>query len=100
MAIMFLSRRQRSREEGNGIVKADFVKEVFVYMHLRDFCCPLTLSDYSRSAFYPSLPFTFSLQSAHFTQSAFYPRSAVRSLRFELTDLRSNLIFHYKQTFL
>ena len=39
------------------------------------------------SAFYPSLRFTLSLQSAFYTQSAFYPWSAVRSLRFELTEL-------------
>ena len=45
------------------------------------------------SAFYPSLRFTLSLQSAFYTQSAFYPwsavcspQSAVRSLRFTLTD--------------
>ena len=43
------------------------------------------------SAFYPSLRFTLSLQSAFYTQSAFYPRvrslqSEVRSLRFTLTD--------------
>ena len=37
------------------------------------------------SAFYPSLHFTLSLQSAFYTQSAFYPWSAVRSLRFTLT---------------
>ena len=38
------------------------------------------------SAFYPSLHFTLSLQSAFYTQSAFYPWSAVCSLRFTLTD--------------
>ena len=59
MAIMFLSRRQRSREEGNGIVKADFVKEVFVYMHLRDFCCPLTLSRLQSVCILPQPAFYF-----------------------------------------
>ena len=38
------------------------------------------------SAFYPSLHFTLSLQSAFYTQSAFYLWSAVCSLRFTLTD--------------
>ena len=38
------------------------------------------------SAFYPSLRFTLSLQSAFYTQSAFYPWSAVCSPRFTLTD--------------
>ena len=38
------------------------------------------------SAFYPSLRFTLSLQSAFDTQSAFYPWSAVCSLRFTLTN--------------
>ena len=33
------------------------------------------------SAFYPSLHFTLSLQSAFYTQSAFYPWSAVCSLQ-------------------
>ena len=45
------------------------------------------------SAFYPSLHFTLSLQSAFYTRSAFFSgsavcslQSAVRSLRFTLTD--------------
>ena len=45
--------------------------------------------------FTPSLHFTLSLQSAFYTQSAFYPwsavcslQSAVRSLRFTLTDFQ------------
>ena len=38
------------------------------------------------SAFYPSLHFTLSLQSAFYTRSAFFSGSAVRSLRFTLTD--------------
>ena len=46
---------------------------------------PSTTTVYARSAFYPSLHFTLSLLSAFNTQSAFYPRSAVRSLRFTLT---------------
>ena len=33
------------------------------------------------SAFYPSLRFTLSLQSAFYTQSTFYPWSAVCSLQ-------------------
>ena len=60
-------------------------------MYLRDFW-PLNLSTttvYARSAFYPSLRFTLSLQSAFCTQSAFYPWSAVCSLRFTLTDLKT-----------
>ena len=42
---------------------------------------PSTTTVYARSAFYPSLRFTLSLQSA------FYPWSAVRSLRFTPTDI-------------
>ena len=48
----------------------------------------------ARYTFYPNLRFTFSLQSAFYTLSAFYPwsavcslQSAVRSLRFTLTDI-------------
>ena len=49
---------------------------------------PSTTTVYARSAFFPSLHFTLSLQSAFYTQSAFYPyilplvrslQSAVRS---------------------
>ena len=36
----------------------------------------------------PNLRFTLSLQSACYTQSAFYPCSAVRSLRFTRTGCR------------
>ena len=57
---------------------------------------PSTTTVYARSAFYPSLRFTLSLQSAFYTQSAFYPwsavcspQSAVRSLRFTLTDYKN-----------
>ena len=73
---MFSGRRRRSREERNGFVKAGFV-----YMYLRDFLPlnPSTTTVYARSAFYPSLRFTLSLQSAVYTQSSFYPWSAVRS---------------------
>ena len=53
---------------------------------------PSTTTVYAWSAFYPSLRFTLSLQPAFYTQSAFYPwsavsspQSAVRSLRFTLT---------------
>ena len=55
---------------------------------------PSTTTVYARSAFFPSLHFTLSLQSAFYTQSAFYPyilplvrslQSAVRSLPFTLT---------------
>ena len=42
---------------------------------------PSTTTVYAQSAFYPSLRFTLSLQSA------FYTQSAVRSLRFTLTTL-------------
>ena len=38
---------------------------------------PSTTVVYARSAFYPSLRFTLSMQSANYTQSAFYPWSAV-----------------------
>ena len=50
-------------------------------MYLRDFFAlnPSTTTVYVRSAFYPTLPFTLSLQSAFYTQSAFYPWSAVCS---------------------
>ena len=52
---------------------------------------PSTTTVYARSAFYPGLRFTLSLQSAFYTQSAFFPWSAVRSpqsagLRFTLTE--------------
>ena len=40
---------------------------------------PSTTTVYARSAFYPSLHFTISLQSAFYTQSVFYPWSAVCS---------------------
>ena len=40
---------------------------------------PSTTTVYARSAFYPSLHFTLSLQSAFYTQSAVYPWSAVCS---------------------
>ena len=40
---------------------------------------PSTTTVYARSAFYPSLRFTLSLQSAFYTQSTFYPWSAVCS---------------------
>ena len=39
------------------------------------------------SAFYPSLRFTLSLQPAFYTQSAFYPWSAVCSLQSEVCVL-------------
>ena len=72
-------------------------------MYLGDFLPlnPSTTTVYARSAFYPSLRFTLSLQSAFYTQSAFYPwsavcipHSAVRSLRFTLTDF-SYKVSHY-----
>ena len=40
---------------------------------------PSMTTVYARSAFYPGLRFTLSLQSTFHTQSAFYPWSAVRS---------------------
>ena len=46
---------------------------------------PSTTTVYAWSAFYPSLRFTLRLQSAFYTQSAFYPWSAVCSLRLTLT---------------
>ena len=54
-------------------------------MYLRDFFAlkPFTTTVHPRSAFYSSLRFTLSLQSA------FYPWSAVRSLRFTLTGVLS-----------
>ena len=42
---------------------------------------PSTTTNYARYAFYPSPRFTLSLQSAFYTQFAFYPRSAVCSLQ-------------------
>ena len=39
--------RRRSREERNGFVKADVVKEVFVYVYLRDFFTLTAFHDYS-----------------------------------------------------
>ena len=78
---MFSGRRRRSREERNGFVKADVVKKCSftcicgIFLPLN----PSTTTVYARSAFYPSLRFTLSLQSAFYTQSSFYPWSAVRS---------------------
>ena len=64
---------------------------MFVYVYLRDSFAlnPSATTVYARSAFYPSPRFTLSLQSAFYTQSAFYPWSAVRSLHFTLTDNKS-----------
>ena len=45
---------------------------------------PSTTTVYARSAFYPSLHFTLSLQSAFYPR--YYPWSAVCSLRFTLTE--------------
>ena len=73
-------------------MKADVVKQVFVYMHLRDFFAhSSTTTVYARSPFYPSLRFTLSLQSAvcilhtvlHFapgpeSESAFYTDRMVK----------------------
>ena len=68
----------------NRFVIADICRQVSVC--LRVFCgiyLPLNSSAttvYARSAFYPSLRFTLSLESSFYTQSAVYPWSAV-SLR-------------------
>ena len=52
---------------------------------------PSATTVYARSAFYPNLHFTLSLQSAFYTLSAFYPWSAVCSLRFPLTVKNTSL---------
>ena len=80
IAIMFSGRRRRSREERNGFVKADVIKYKCSFTGICEIFLPLnpsTTTVYARSAFYPSLRFTLSLQSA------------VRSLRFTLTGLLS-----------
>ena len=60
-------------------MKADVLK--FVYIYLRDFFALKALHDYSLCSvcILPRLRFTLSLQSAFYTQSAFYPWCAVRS---------------------
>ena len=72
----------------NGFVKADIRSssiKVFVHMHFAGLYLPVNPSAttvYTRSAFYHSLRFSLSLQSASaafYTQSAFYPWSAVCS---------------------
>ena len=56
-------------------------------MYLRDCFALKPYRDYSLcwSAFYPNLRFTLSLQSAFYTQSAFYPWSAVCSPQSDFT---------------
>ena len=56
--------------------------------------CPSATTVYAQSAFCTSLRFTLSLQTAVYTQSAFYPWSAVRSLRFTLTALKILRMLH------
>ena len=48
------------------------------------------------SAFYPSLRFTLSLQSAFYTQSAFYPWSTVCSLQSAVRSLRLTLTVRFE----
>ena len=48
---------------------------------------PSTTTVYARSAFYPNLHFTLSLQSAFYTLFAFYPWSAVCVLHWPLRQL-------------
>ena len=66
-----------------GFVKQIYVvKSVFVDVYSAGFYLPInpsTTTVYGRSAFYPNLHFTLSLQSAFYTQSAVYPWSAVCS---------------------
>ena len=52
---------------------------------------PSTTTVYARSAFYPSLRFTLSLQSAFYTQSSFYPWSAVWSPQSAVRSPQSSL---------
>ena len=81
---MFLGRRRHPREERNGFVKemSSSKEVVFDYMYfflggggiffalIKPFH-ETTTTVYTRSAFYPSLRFSLSLQSAFYTQSAF-----------------------------
>ena len=64
--------------------KCSFTCTCWIFLPLN----PSMTTVYARSAFYPGLRFTLSLQSAFHTQSSLYPcspQSAVRSLRFTLT---------------
>ena len=65
------------------ICKGRCCRQVSVHLYVfRGIFLPLNPSMttvYARSAFYPSLRFTLSLQSAFYRQSAFYPWSAVCS---------------------
>ena len=78
---MFSGRRRHSREERNGFVKqmssskCSFTCICWIFLPLN----PSTTTVYARSAFYSSPRFTLSLQSAFYTQSAFYPWSTVCS---------------------
>ena len=99
MAIMFSSRRQRSREKGNGLVKADFFKEVFVYMHLRDFFLsfnPIATTvglHFTPACLLLSVCSLRILHSLHFTPG---PQSEAFVLNLPICEV----IFLYKQTFL
>lgn len=74
---MFLGRRQRSREESPEWICESRCLQVSVRLHVFAGFFFSTTTVYARSAFYPSLHFTLRLQSAFYTQSAFYPWSAV-----------------------
>ena len=56
---------------------------------------PSTTTVYAWSAFYPSLLFTLSLQSAFYTQSVFYPWSAVCNLQSAVCVLHWPVIKQY-----
>ena len=95
---MFLGRRQRSREESPEWICESRCRQVSVRLHvcICGIFWPLNLSTatvYARSAFYPSLHFTLSLQSAvcilPLVRSL---QSAVRSLRFTLTGLITRVV--------
>ena len=93
---MFSGHRRRSREERNGFVKAGVVKEVFVYMCLRDFFALKPFHDYSSCSvcILPQLAFysqstVCSLHTVFILPLVRSPQSAVRNLRFTLTDLKS-----------
>ena len=97
---MFLCCRQRSREESPEWICESRCRQVSVRLHvcICGIFWPLNLSTatvYARSAFYPSLHFTLSLQSAVciLHSVCILPlvrslQSAVRSLRFTLTDYK------------
>ena len=82
-AIMFSEKKGMDLWKQMSSSKCSFACICGIFLPLN----PSTTTVYTRSAFYPSLRFTLSLQSAFYTRSAFYPWSAVCSLQSEVCVL-------------